>query len=507
MGGSRKGKDSKGNGKSKPNKSDTIREKPKKLNPKLDLGQASSKNLDFSNTIPYVEWELEEFLYVKINELYKTAQERLLTSGYSTAEIEAAILNAGHIHGQMDLLDNIVSNSICFLEFDIKPEGEAFKNIYELYKTALEVLVDHTMQNHPNMNRPEAMWDLIVTRWDHVLSASKTSHLQSSGHCENGDDDDDDGLIEAFAAAKFIHELSSDSLSKKVGVLETTNHVAATKREIGAPIVTGGKTEKNCSEMSLKLLETARSLGQANTEASLVNDALKRLEIENDRIRAEVAAFNLNASESERELKQVLKREKRYTKKLADVERQSSVLRSLCDEENQRAVELEQGLFLAEKEAKETEGKWKQKIKEKEEMLALLAQETKNAETRKASSRAQLKKLRKQLKKECGLANDKCQQLKSELSHLRESHSRPLEELSGNLYDKATSSESSAPCEPSHWVCVICMQNEVSVVFLPCTHQVVCFLCYMKKGQAAGSCCPCCDVVIEDIVKVYGSSS
>ncbi|KAL3622322.1 hypothetical protein CASFOL_033733 [Castilleja foliolosa] len=124
------------------------------------------------------------------------------------------------------------------------------------------------------------------------------------------------------------------------------------------------KTGKNCSEMSVKLLETERTLGQANTEASLVNDALKRLEIENDRIRAEVAAFNLNASESERELKQVLKREKRYTKKLADVEKQSSVLRSLCDEENQRAVELEQGLFLAETEAKETEAKWKQKSKE-----------------------------------------------------------------------------------------------------------------------------------------------
>ncbi|KAL3622333.1 hypothetical protein CASFOL_033744 [Castilleja foliolosa] len=485
MGGSRKGKHSKGKGKSKPDKSYTIQEKPKKLNPKLDMGQASSKNLDFSKTIPYAEWELEEFLYVKIDELYKMARERLLTSGYSTAEVEAAILNAGHIHDQMDLLDNIVSNSICFLEFDIKPEGEAFKNIYELHKTALEVLVDHTMQNHPNMNRPEAMWDLIVTRWDHVLSASKTSHLQSSGHCENGDDD---GLIEAFAAAKFIHESSSDSLSKKFGVLETTNHVAATKREIGSPIV------------------TERSLGQANTEASLVNDALKRLEIENDRIRAEVAAFNLNASESERELKQVLKKEKRYTKKLADVERQSSVLRSLCDEENQRAVELEQGLFLAEKEAKETEGKWKQKIKEKEEMFAPLAQETKNAEAQKARSGAQLKKLRKQLKKECGLANDKCQRLKNELSHLRESHSRPFEELSGNLYDKATSSESSAPREPSHWICMICMQNEVSVVFLPCTHQVVCFLCYMK-GQAAGSCCPCCDVVIDDVVKVYGSSS
>ncbi|KAL3613343.1 hypothetical protein CASFOL_042815 [Castilleja foliolosa] len=37
----------------------------------------------------------------------------------------------------------------------------------------------------------------------------------------------------------FIYDSSSDSLSKKVGVSETTNHVAATTREIGAPIVPG----------------------------------------------------------------------------------------------------------------------------------------------------------------------------------------------------------------------------------------------------------------------------
>ncbi|GFQ04301.1 mnd1-interacting protein 1 [Phtheirospermum japonicum] len=270
------------------------------------------------------------------------------------------------------------------------------------------------------------------------------------------------------------------------------------------------KNEKICSEMSVKLMEAEQSLRQANSDASLVNDAVKRMEIENDRIRAEIEVFKLNATVSERELKKVLKREKRYTKKLADVEKQKSVLRSQCDEEKQRALQLEQELLQAEKDAKEAEMKWKQTIKEKEEMLALLAHETKNAEIRKAHSRSQLQILRQQVEIDSRLANDNFQRLEDELSRLRMSESRPIEELlPENLdflyrYDEATSSESSAPCEPSHW---ICMKNEVSVLFSPCTHQLVCFPCYLKKGQTFGVCCPYCGVGIEDAVKVYGSSS
>ncbi|KAL3622330.1 hypothetical protein CASFOL_033741 [Castilleja foliolosa] len=43
----------------------------------------------------------------------------------------------------------------------------------------------------------------------------------------------------------FIYDSKSDSLSKKVGVSETTNHVAATTREIGAPIVPDSLPRKN----------------------------------------------------------------------------------------------------------------------------------------------------------------------------------------------------------------------------------------------------------------------
>lgn len=55
--------------------------------------------------------------------------------------------------------------------------------------------------------------------------------------------------------------------------------------------------------------------------------------------------------------------------------------------------------------------------------------------------------------------------------------------------------------------CIICLKDEVSVVFLPCAHQVVCATCndeYATKGKAT---CPICRVVIEQRIRVFGASS
>ena len=55
--------------------------------------------------------------------------------------------------------------------------------------------------------------------------------------------------------------------------------------------------------------------------------------------------------------------------------------------------------------------------------------------------------------------------------------------------------------------CIICMKDEVSIVFLPCAHQVMCASCgdeYGRKGKAA---CPCCRVPIQQRIRVFGASS
>ena len=54
--------------------------------------------------------------------------------------------------------------------------------------------------------------------------------------------------------------------------------------------------------------------------------------------------------------------------------------------------------------------------------------------------------------------------------------------------------------------CVVCMKDEVNVVLLPCAHQVLCVSCSEDQEQRAEANCPCCNVQIDQRVRVYGAS-
>lgn len=54
--------------------------------------------------------------------------------------------------------------------------------------------------------------------------------------------------------------------------------------------------------------------------------------------------------------------------------------------------------------------------------------------------------------------------------------------------------------------CVMCMYEEVSVVFLPCAHQVVCAGCDEVHKNHGISNCPSCRTPIQQRIRVYGPS-
>lgn len=54
--------------------------------------------------------------------------------------------------------------------------------------------------------------------------------------------------------------------------------------------------------------------------------------------------------------------------------------------------------------------------------------------------------------------------------------------------------------------CIFCKKNVVSVVFLPCTHQVLCVSCNEEHEKRAKT-CPCCSTRIRERIRVYGASS
>lgn len=163
------------------------------------------------------------------------------------------------------------------------------------------------------------------------------------------------------------------------------------------------------------------------------------------------------------------------------------------------------------------QAKWRQTQKAKELALAKVEEERRLKEATEAAIKRKQEALRLKIEIDFQRHKDDLQRLEQELSRLKFTTELPpqggtprpprgqtIEGLIQELEELNDSTEKEASYNRE---CVICMKDEVSVVFLPCAHQVLCASCnegYMKKGRAI---CPCCRVPIEQRIRVFGASS
>lgn len=240
MGGSKGGKPSKGKGASKSMKSETNHTTPavnskhlaQATNDKArELGDSKEKSSKSQTTLHsrYKESELEECLFLKLEDLYTRAKKWLLTSGYGMADVERAILNYGYVHGPKDLMNNILTNTIAFIKQKVKPQGKPFKDMKELHKAMLEALIDNVLHTEPHLQRSEAMWLLLARKWGGVPSTSKPSHVLSEDAKGNEYTSAPD-LSSTIEKAQT--ELNIESLPKKVGILERINNTPALASQV-----------------------------------------------------------------------------------------------------------------------------------------------------------------------------------------------------------------------------------------------------------------------------------
>ncbi|KAL7081866.1 hypothetical protein ACP275_14G065200 [Erythranthe tilingii] len=262
-------------------------------------------------------------------------------------------------------------------------------------------------------------------------------------------------------------------------------------------------------EHMLKLTAIEQYFRKVKTEANFMADSVRKLEIQKAEIRADTEAHKLQGSESERELKEIRNREKKLMKKLSDVGKQISNSRLQCEEANQRKMQIELEFLQAKKETEEAEVKWRQAIKAKEDRVALVVEEARTFEIEKANARTELLRLQQKVEIGSQLEMDDCRRLEDELSRLHLCQRMAEVQLTEN----ASSSESSAPMEYSserrigRRTCMMCLQNDVSIVLLPCAHQVLCFPCFERNCSAVGVNCPYCNVRIEQSIRPFGPSS
>ncbi|KAH7514387.1 hypothetical protein FEM48_Zijuj11G0084400 [Ziziphus jujuba var. spinosa] len=276
-----------------------------------------------------------------------------------------------------------------------------------------------------------------------------------------------------------------------------------------------------------RLSEMENALKKASGQVDRANAAVRRLETENAEIRAEMEASKLSAAESVTTCLEVAKREKKCLKKLLAWERQKSRLQEEIAEEKEKISELQQNLTKIKQDQKEAELKWRQEVKAKELALTQVEEERRCKEAAEASNKRKLETLRLKIEIDFQRHKDDLQRLEQELSRLKAStqftelHNPPSTLSTGNfegakpqgetiarlLRELDNLEDSSEKEVNSDRECIICMKDEVSIVFLPCAHQVLCASCsddFGKKGRAT---CPCCRVPIEQRIRVYGASS
>lgn len=167
-------------------------------------------------------------------------------------------------------------------------------------------------------------------------------------------------------------------------------------------------------------------------------------------------------------------------------------------------------------------------MKAKEEALGLVEEERRSKEAVEATNKRKLEALRLKIEIDFQRHKDDLLRLEQELSRLKasaqsadqfhhQSNTSPASESDGAKPQRETIakllqeldklediSDKEVNCDRE---CIICMKDEVSVVFLPCAHQVVCANCSDEFGRKGKAACPSCQVPIEQRIRVFGASS
>ncbi|ESQ45048.1 hypothetical protein EUTSA_v10010162mg [Eutrema salsugineum] len=272
-----------------------------------------------------------------------------------------------------------------------------------------------------------------------------------------------------------------------------------------------------------RLSDMDNDLKKAICQFTRADAIAKTLQKENLEIRAEIEASKLSASESLTSCMEASKKEKKCLKKLVVWEKQKMKLQDEITAEKEKIKALNRDLAQIFQEEKEYEAKWRQEQKAKEQALAQVEEEQRSKEATEASNKRKVESFRLKIEIDFQRHKDDLQRLEQELSRLNKGSSTDSSLQSDNTSDTKGKSDKSAMSKLLEELdrldgsyekeanndreCLICMKDEVSVVFLPCAHQVVCASCsdsFMAGGKAT---CPCCRAPVQQRIRVFGATS
>ncbi|GMJ02019.1 hypothetical protein like AT4G03000 [Hibiscus trionum] len=279
-----------------------------------------------------------------------------------------------------------------------------------------------------------------------------------------------------------------------------------------------------------KLVEMDVALSKASGQVERANATVRRLEVENAALRQEMEAAKLRAVESAASCQEVSKREKKTLMKVQSWEKQKTLFQEELMTEKRKVTQLLQELQLAKVIQEQLEGKWQQEHKAKEEVLTQASSIRKEREQIEASAKLKEDMIKSKAGTSLQKYKEDIQRLEQEISRLRlKTDSSKIAALRrgidgsnvGRFADSkysTTQTESRTPLISEVVMdlqdisgkggvkrereCVMCLSEEMSVVFIPCAHQVVCTTCNELHERQGMKDCPSCRSLIQRRIPV-----
>ncbi|XP_042054944.1 putative E3 ubiquitin-protein ligase RF298 isoform X2 [Salvia splendens] len=284
------------------------------------------------------------------------------------------------------------------------------------------------------------------------------------------------------------------------------------------------KKEKQTLEENTmkKLSEMENALCKASGQVERANAAVRRLNVENSALRREMEAAKVRAAESAASCQEVSKREKKTLMKFQSWEKQKNVFQEELSAEKLKLTQMQQTLKQATDVQDQVEAKLNQEEQAKCELLTQVSSLKKEREQIEVSTQSKEDMIKSRAENNLQKYKDDIATLEKEISQLRlKTDSSKIAALrrgiDGSYANKLTDFrdtqilKDSAITYISKMVaatdlhgfsknggvkrereCVMCLSEEMSVVFLPCAHQVVCTMCNELHEKQGMKDCPSC---------------
>uniref|UniRef100_A0A1J3EDG3 RING-type domain-containing protein n=1 Tax=Noccaea caerulescens TaxID=107243 RepID=A0A1J3EDG3_NOCCA len=276
-------------------------------------------------------------------------------------------------------------------------------------------------------------------------------------------------------------------------------------------------TRKRRSEMEF-------ALDTATDQLEKASNSVRRLQLEQALLKKEKEAANLRAAEAAESCVKAKERVQRSLKKIQSFEGQKVLLQEELKSQRNKVVELQQEVAKAKNRQNQIEATWKQEKAAKGKLAAQAAALSKEREKLEEVGKAEEERIKTKAENDVKYYTENIKRLEIEISKLKlksdclkiaalkkgidgsnygnksgmtQATTATKEKLmmaAANVWENHNGTEAKIKRERE---CVMCLSEEMSVIFLPCAHQVLCSKCNQLHEKEAMEDCPSCRAKIQ----------